>query len=69
MRNATNTLVGQFRVGDVDTDVLNQDLFGSMVQGQITGTSAQLLIDAGITQVRIINNAASPNGTRPPRQR
>lgn len=66
MRNATNTLVGAASVGDVDTDVLNQDLFGSMVQGQITGTSAQLLIDAGITQVRIINNAADPNGAAAP---
>lgn len=62
MRNATNTLVGATSVGAVTTDILNQDLYGSLAASTITGDEAQLLIDSGITQVRIINNAADPNG-------
>jgi prepilin-type N-terminal cleavage/methylation domain-containing protein len=62
MRNATNTLVGAASVGAVDTDILNQDLFGSLAASTITGDAAQLLIDSGVTNVRIIDNAADPNG-------
>ncbi|MBK1689722.1 prepilin-type N-terminal cleavage/methylation domain-containing protein [Rubrivivax gelatinosus] len=62
MRNGTDTLVGATSAGAVDTDVINADLAASLAPTTIPADVASLLVDAGVSTVRLLNSAADPNG-------
>lgn len=61
MRNGSNTLVAATSIGAVGTDILNEDLATSLTATALTVPQAELLVAAGIKEVRVLS-ADTPTG-------